>query len=83
MGPLTMKRKVKKSRIRKLKKKKKNQEVLKTKKFLTTTTTTTNFCQKMVVLDFPGGPVVKNLPANAGDAGSLPGLGRSHMPWSN
>ena len=27
--------------------------------------------------------MVKNLPANAGDAGSSPGLGRSHMPWSN
>ena len=26
---------------------------------------------------FPGGPVVKNLPANAGDASSIPGLGRS------
>ena len=26
---------------------------------------------------FPGGIVVKNLPANAGDAGSIPGLGRS------
>ena len=25
----------------------------------------------------PGGSVVKNLPANAGDAGSIPGLGRS------
>ena len=23
--------------------------------------------------DFPGGPVVKNLPTNAGDAGSIPG----------
>ena len=33
--------------------------------------------------DFPGGTVVKNLPANAGDTGSRPGLGRSHMPWSN
>ena len=33
--------------------------------------------------DFPGGSVVKNLPANAGDMGSSPGLGRSHMPWSN
>ena len=32
---------------------------------------------------FPGGAVVKNLPANAGDMGSSPGLGRSHMPWSN
>ena len=25
----------------------------------------------------PGGSVVKNLPANSGDAGSIPGLGRS------
>ena len=25
--------------------------------------------------DFPGGTVVKNLPANAGDMGSSPGLG--------
>ena len=32
---------------------------------------------------FPGGPVVKNLPANAGDMGLIPGLGRSHMPRSN
>ena len=27
--------------------------------------------------------MVENLPANAGDAGSSPGLGRSHMPWSS
>ena len=27
--------------------------------------------------------MVKNLPANAGDTGSSPGLGRSHMPRSN
>ena len=26
---------------------------------------------------FPGGTVVKNLPANAGDLGSIPGSGRS------
>ena len=32
---------------------------------------------------FPGGAVVENPPANAGDMGSSPGLGRSHMPWSN
>ena len=32
---------------------------------------------------FPGGTVVENLPANAGDTGSSPGLGRSHMPRSN
>ena len=33
--------------------------------------------------DFPGGAVVKNPPGNAGDTGSSPGPGRSHMPWSN
>ena len=33
--------------------------------------------------DFPGGAVVKNPPANAGDTGSIPGTGRSHMPRSN
>ena len=32
---------------------------------------------------FPGGAVVKNPPANAGDTGSSPGPGRSHMPRSN
>ena len=32
---------------------------------------------------FPGGAVVKNPPVNAGDMGSSPGLGRSHMPWSS
>ena len=31
---------------------------------------------------FPGGAVVESLPANAGDRGSSPGLGRSHMPRS-
>ena len=31
---------------------------------------------------FPGGAVVENPPANAGDTGSSPGLGGSHMPWS-
>jgi len=28
-------------------------------------------------MGFPGGSVVKNPPANAGDTGSIPGLGRS------
>ena len=32
---------------------------------------------------FPGDAVVKNPPANAGDTGSSPVLGRSHMPQSN
>ena len=33
--------------------------------------------------DFPGGAVVKNPPANAGDTGSSPSPRGSHMPWSN
>ena len=28
-------------------------------------------------MGFPGGSVVKNLPANAGDTGSIPGSGKS------
>ena len=38
---------------------------------------------KPLVVGFPGGAVVENLPANAGDMGSSPGPGRSHMPRSN
>ena len=37
----------------------------------------------IVFMGFPGGPVVKNPPANAGDTGSTPGLGRSHIPRAN
>ena len=33
--------------------------------------------------DFPGGPVLKNPPANVGDRGSIPGLGRFHMLWGS
>ena len=36
-----------------------------------------------VIPDFPGGPVVKNLPANAGDTGSAPNLGKFHMWLGN
>ena len=32
---------------------------------------------------FPGGLVVKNLLANAGDVSSIPSLVRSHTPWGN
>ena len=39
--------------------------------------------QKYIFQGFPGGAVVKNPPANAGDTGSSPGPGRSLMPWSN
>ena len=38
---------------------------------------------KIADLDFLGGSVVKNLPANAGEMGLIPGLGRSHMLRSN
>ena len=41
------------------------------------------FDNKKVQRGFPGGAVVENLPANAGDMGLSPGLGRSHMPRSN
>ena len=38
---------------------------------------------KIMLQGFPGGAVVENLPASAGDTGSSPGLGGSHVPWSN
>ena len=31
----------------------------------------------IIEMGFPGGSVVKNSPANTGNAGSIPGLGRS------
>ena len=40
---------------------------------------TSDFLKKQA-RDFPGG---KNPPAKAGDTGSIPGPGRSHIPWSN
>ena len=39
--------------------------------------------KKIYFRGFPGGAVIKNLPANAGDTGSSPGPGRSHMPRSS
>ena len=39
--------------------------------------------QRLRVEGFPGGSVVNNPPASAGDTGSIPGPGRSHMPRSN
>ena len=54
---------------------------------------TTGICDHLLFLviiykissawDFPGGAVVKNLPANAGNTGLNPGPERSHMPRSN
>ena len=34
---------------------------------------------RSVILDFPGGSLVENLPANAGDMGSIPAPGRFHI----
>ena len=42
-----------------------------------------NYVLKMLRGDFPGGAVVENPPADAGDMGSSPGPGRCHMPRSN
>ena len=42
-----------------------------------------NMVKNMYTRDFPDGAVVKNPPANAGDTGSSPGPGRSHMPRSS
>ena len=39
-----------------------------------------NLVTESHAFDFPGGPVVKSLPASAGDMDSIPGPGRSHMP---
>ena len=39
--------------------------------------------EKSKYLGLPGGAVVENPPANAGDTGSSAGLGRSHMPQSS
>ena len=41
-----------------------------------------NTVANTTLMDFPGGPLVKNLLADAGDTGSIIGLGRSHMPRS-
>ena len=35
------------------------------------------------ILKFPGGPVVKDLPAKAGDTGLIPDPGSSHVLWGN
>ena len=36
-----------------------------------------------IILGFPGGSVVKNPFASTGGMGSIPGLGRSHVPWNH
>ena len=56
---------------------------LKNKKHMINSKDAKTFLTKSNTQDNPGGPVVKNLPANAGDTGSVSGLGRFHMPWVN
>ena len=76
--------------INKLKKKKKKEVIFKTKKIRQYKNLERKKCKSKKLLKmlnqfkgFPGGAVVESLPANAGDTGSSPGLGRSHMLWSN
>ena len=42
-----------------------------------------NIFIKDILRGFPDGSVVKNPPANAGDMGSIPDLGRNHLLWDN
>ena len=39
--------------------------------------------QEPAVWDFPGGPAVKSLLANAGNMGSISDPGKSHMLWGS
>ena len=41
------------------------------------------FFKILLLFGFPGGPMVKNFPASAGDIGLIPGPGGFHNPWSN
>ena len=54
-----------------------------TRNFIDFTSDIKNTSSKGRVQGFPGGAVVKNPPANAGNTGSSPGPGRFHMPRSN
>ena len=39
--------------------------------------------QKVLTVGLPWSAVDEGLPANAGETGSTPGPGRSHVLWSN
>ena len=52
-------------------------------KLLTLWAPVSSFVKVTWTWDFPGGAVVKNPPASAGDTGPSPGLGRSHTPQSD
>ena len=61
----------------------KNYVLYKIKKFRIYPETVCLYLKRIKGEGFPGGTVVKNPPASAGDTGSSPGPGRSHMPRSN
>jgi len=44
---------------------------------------TNHVCKILLFLDFPGGTVDRNPPANAGDTGLIPCPRRFHMLWSS
>ena len=41
------------------------------------------YIARLIWKGFPGGSVVKNPPSKAGDMGSIPDPGRSHVSWSS
>ena len=43
----------------------------------------TMLSERKTYWNFPGGPLVKNLPANAGDTGCIPSWERLDMPQDN
>ena len=47
------------------------------------TDTTISFIRNVPGREFPDGAVAKNPPADSEDMGSIPGLGRSHVPRSS
>ena len=51
--------------------------------YLTYVTPWVSHMHKRYILGFPGGPVVKNLPCNAGDTISILDPGRSHKSWGS
>ena len=52
----------------------------KTKKLINYEAASFDYFAKIERRGFPGVPVVESLPASAGDTGSIPGPGRSHLP---
>ena len=77
--------KIDKPLARLIKKKRERTQInkIRNEKEVTTDTAEIQSSIRDYYMGFPGGAVVRNLPANAGDTGLSPGPGGSHMPWSN